>query len=160
VANLGDDIEAHGPYFREAFSAVFDLVKPDGLFSGGDKAVELKLSDCYGGSLALNESVSLNTSNNSKNGGEYAYNARPPQQATFKVFGLFPFFILIASAWLGVWSIVFWDGLGHWRWVVSLLGWSVMVATFVFLHDLTSLNILQSDHFRTNCNEGRQHERC
>jgi len=45
--------------------------------------------------------------------------------------GIVTLAIIFGGAWLGVWSIGFWDSLGLWRWLLSALGWAVMIGGIV-----------------------------
>jgi hypothetical protein len=81
------------------------------------------------GAFALDESPTLNTADSSQNNREKSYDTRPVNHGLIK--GVVTLAIIFLGAWLGVWSIVFWDSLGLWRWLVSAIGWAVMIGTIV-----------------------------
>jgi hypothetical protein len=56
------------------------------------------------------------------------------QHASIKFFRLGAIFVTGVGAWVGVWSIVFWDWLGGRRWIISFFGWCLMVAALMSFH--------------------------
>ena len=79
--------------------------------------------------LTLNKSPSLNCPDNCQNNSKDANYASPPDHIPVK--GIFLLGVLTFGAWIGVWSVAFWDRLGFWRWIVSGLGWAFMVFCIV-----------------------------
>jgi hypothetical protein len=84
--------------------------------------------------LAFHESILLKSTNDGQYGSEESNNARPPQHAQIKsVFGPCVVALALSGALIGIWSVVFWDWLGRWRWIVSAAGWAFMVASMLML---------------------------
>jgi hypothetical protein len=79
--------------------------------------------------FALNESYSLGRTNEREYGGKSAYDSGPSEHGPIKAALLIA--VAALGAWIGVWSIVFWDWLRGWRWIVSALGWIVMISCII-----------------------------
>jgi len=79
--------------------------------------------------LTLYESASLNSAEDSQNRSKNTYNSGPSDHRRIEAIILFS--IMSLAALIGVWSIVFWDSLGAWRWLVSALGWAVMIGCLI-----------------------------
>lgn len=79
--------------------------------------------------LALNEGQSLNPTDYCQNEGKNANDPSPSDHGPIK--GIIWLAIITFGAWMGVWSIGFWDSLGRWRWLLSALGWAVMIVCLV-----------------------------
>jgi hypothetical protein len=76
----------------------------------------------------LNESPCLDNADYGQDRRKYANYASPPENVFVKIWIARAFLCLaLAGSWVGVWSAVFWDGLGRWRWPVSGLGWMLML---------------------------------
>jgi hypothetical protein len=99
-----------------------------------------------GSSLALNERPSLNAPNDSKNRSEHSHHPRPAEHSEIKALALLC--LSFAGGLLGVWSIVFWDGLGIWKWGVSAFGWITMIACLVQVLASLILDFVQNYPFK------------
>jgi hypothetical protein len=84
----------------------------------------------------LDERPSLNPAHDGQDDSKNSDNARPSDHGPIK--GIVTIGLIVFGAWLGVWSIVFWDRWGRWgkrwgvwRWIVSALGWAIMVLSIV-----------------------------
>jgi hypothetical protein len=112
-----------------ASTFIFESIQKCQFFILGKAAFNLKVLNREKGALALNESQQLQSSGNSENSGKKSHDPRPPQHALFKFLGFGVVSISLLGALVGIWSVVFWDGLGNWRWVVSLVGWLLAVVS-------------------------------
>jgi hypothetical protein len=63
----------------------------------------------------------------SQNAGENADDPGPSDHSAIK--GIIFFIIIVFGTWLGVWSAVFWDWLGGWRWVVCAAGFAAVIVS-------------------------------
>ena len=91
--------------------------------------------------LALNESPSLYSADYRENAGKNSNYPSPTDHGPIKgafwstfrdaFRGVVTLGLIGFGAWLGVWSLGFWDWLGRWRWLISALGWTVMIGTIV-----------------------------
>ena len=90
----------------------------------------------------LNEGPFLTYANQCQYGGEKADNPSPSEHRSVKWVGwrwevgrAIVGWCLVALAFIGalvgVWSVVFWDWLGRWRWFVSSLGWIAFIGGLV-----------------------------
>jgi len=87
--------------------------------------------------LALNKGHYLNESYKGEHAGKDTDNASPFQHSSGKIiFSLLAIIVAFSGSMIGVWSIVFWDWLGGWRWMVSAAGWLLMMAsTLALFHE-------------------------
>jgi hypothetical protein len=99
--------------------------------------VYLLYIDVNSRSLAFHKSPSLQSADYRQNESENADNSRPSGHGPIKSIiplwlrGIVVFGLMMFGAWVGVWSIVFWDSLGLWRWLLSAIGWGIMIGTIV-----------------------------
>jgi hypothetical protein len=81
------------------------------------------------GTLALDESPTLERADSSQDTRKKSYDPGPSDHGPIK--GTLTLAVIFLGGWLGVWSIGFWDSLGGWRWLLSALGWAAMIGAIV-----------------------------
>jgi hypothetical protein len=79
--------------------------------------------------FALDESATLNAADYRQNTSKNSDSGGPSNHGPIRGIGLIV--LIVLGAWVGVWSIVFWDSLGLWRWLLSAIGWAVMIGSIV-----------------------------
>jgi hypothetical protein len=79
-------------------------------------------------SLALNERPELQKADNRKNRSENPHDSGPSDHGSIRAWiRWLPILFGVIGSFVGVWSIVFWDGIGFWRWPLSLAGWAITI---------------------------------
>jgi hypothetical protein len=110
----------------------------DRLVSNERSWVYLLYIDVNSRPLAFHKSPSLQPADYRQNESENADNFRPSGYGPIKgsnplwLRGIVVLGLMMFGAWVGVWSIVFWDSLGFWRWLLSATGWAVMIGSIVY----------------------------
>jgi hypothetical protein len=130
-----------------AFPCVLKVIEKQQFFVLGESTLDLEVFNRQKRTFAFDKSKQLNATGSRQNGSEDADYSGPSQHAPFKLSGLLFACASILGTLIGVWSIVFCDGLGRWWWIVSVLGWLLAYASmFVLFHDGKALLAIISKH--------------
>jgi hypothetical protein len=119
-------------------SVIYDGDRYVGRFVSNERCwVYLLYIDVNSRPLAFHKSPSLQSADYRQNESENADNSGPSGHGPIKSIiplwlrGIVVLGLMMFGARVGVWSIVFWDSLGLWRWLFSALGWAVMIGCIV-----------------------------
>jgi hypothetical protein len=124
-------------------ASIYDLYSDGERLTGGEREWAYLFNVAVEhGSFALNEGPCLTYANQCQYGGEKADNPSPSEHRSVKwvgwrwevgraIVGWCLVALAFVGALVGVWSVVFWDRLGRWRWFVSSLGWIALIGGLV-----------------------------